>query len=339
MAEGISFTFEGALANDHQMNFYEAARFQYAASRLLVKLSQFRTNGRFNKKVTQATNLDIRLDVQAEGSFRINVSAPPPPPEGGESFVALSLASLLAYVAERILSKTDDAEIIEILNGHPQIVDRFGRIDEGDDERLTAIMRALIDEEELRGIVRPDAAEIIQRRISEMARQGELLDDRAQIARIDPAREQKLLAMSAPLLSEMATALRRSANTLQVQSNRDGRRSNILYLNKRMAEEIETSKVDDELTPILCDIIQYNKETGWGKVRLADIGQPVSFNVPSDLKEGMQNTLLRQMGRDQVYLSVYFVRDKAEEPIRLIVVRIIPINEDGAPVPALERRE
>jgi hypothetical protein len=50
MPETLTFHFEGALADSHRMNFYESARFQYAAARLMVKLAQFRQRGRFVKK-------------------------------------------------------------------------------------------------------------------------------------------------------------------------------------------------------------------------------------------------------------------------------------------------
>jgi len=52
MNEEIAFTFDGKIASQHRMDFYEAARFQYSASRLLVKLDYFRKNGEFPKKIT-----------------------------------------------------------------------------------------------------------------------------------------------------------------------------------------------------------------------------------------------------------------------------------------------
>src|SRR4051794_4684349 len=104
MAEKLVFEFEGALAEHHQLNFYEASRFQYAAARLLVKLSQFRNSGRFRQKITDQSNVGITLRAQAEGSFRINVDAPdagPNVPTEQNTFLDVPLANLLAYVSER----------------------------------------------------------------------------------------------------------------------------------------------------------------------------------------------------------------------------------------------
>lgn len=73
MAERLTFHFEGALADEHKMNFYESARFQYAAARLMVKLAQFRRTGKFVKKISTRSNVGVQLVSQADGSFNINI--------------------------------------------------------------------------------------------------------------------------------------------------------------------------------------------------------------------------------------------------------------------------
>ncbi|RGP40430.1 hypothetical protein BPTFM16_00715 [Altererythrobacter insulae] len=331
MSEKIVFQFDGALAEMHRMNFYEAARFQYAAARLLVKLAQFRSSGRFRQKITDVSNLGIVLETQSEGSFRINTDAPPPLPQtevnDQGSFLNISLADLLAYVIERVIAKTDDEDLISLFNSIPAITERFGRLNPEDSETLEQIVRALVKEPELRASIFPEAAELVERRISELTRQNRLSAAGGQIARIDAPREQKLISMAAPLISEMATALRKSADTLKILGGSDRATSNVLFLNQPMAQGILSSKVDDQITPILANIIQYNKETGWGKVRLGNHAQPLSFSVPSDKKSALQDTLLAQMGKEQVYLQVYMVRDRAREPIRVIIAGILPLPE------------
>lgn len=330
MSEKLVFEFDGALADEHRMNFYEAARFQYAAARLLVKLSQFRNTGRFTKNITDKSNVSITLESQQKGSFKINVDAPDAVENlenGQNSFLNTPISNLLSYVSERIIAKTDDEELIAIINAHPVFAEKYGKIGAGDGKRLDLVIRDIIENEDLRSHIYPEAAETIERRISEVGREDGLNASRDQIARIDAPREQKLISMTAPLVSEMATALRRSANTMRVKSIRKDRTTNVLYLNKRMAQEIETSNVDQDITPILGNIIQYNKETGWGKVRLQISPQPLSFAVPSDMKAQLQDQLLKQMGKDQVYLQVYIVRDQTGEPLRLIIAGILPVPE------------
>jgi hypothetical protein len=58
----LLFHFQGGLADQNRMDFYEAARFQYAAARLSVKLDQFRRTGRFSKRVTESSRTNIGGD-------------------------------------------------------------------------------------------------------------------------------------------------------------------------------------------------------------------------------------------------------------------------------------
>ncbi|RYF39426.1 MAG: hypothetical protein EOO38_23305 [Cytophagaceae bacterium] len=323
MAEKLVFHFEGALSDEHQMNFYEAARFQYAAARLMVKLAQFRATGSFVKNITYKSNFGILLESQNDGSFNINTSSPTPE-EGDKKFADLSMADLLAYISERLVEKGDEAALIASVNARRKVV---GSKADAIAETLAdadAVVSAIAADPEARNALGPDARDAVERRIAEIDREDRLVVRRAEISKIDAPREQKLISMSAPLVSEMAISLRRSASTLRVVAPDEDRRQSVLYLNKRMAQEIETAKVDREITPILCDIVQYNKESGWGKVRLENSADPiVSFSIPSDLKSSLQGLLMDQMKKDKVYVQAYFVRDKANVPTRLIVVGIL----------------
>lgn len=255
------------------------------------------------------------------------MTAPEPPPKA-KRFVDLSIADLLSYVSERLIEKGDDADLIDAVNANTDVLKELGVKRVGNATDADRIVDAIRADAGARAALHPETRDIIERRIAEISREDRLTAKASEVAKIDSARAQKLLSMSAPLVSEMATALRRSADTLEVRSRTSGGVSSVLYLNKRMAQEIETATVDKEITPILGDIIQYNKENGWGKARISNAsGAPISFSIPSDLKASLQPVLLSQMRRDQVYLQAYFVRDKGGEVIRLIVVGILPVPE------------
>ena len=121
----------------------------------------------------------------------------------------------------------------------------------------------------------------------------------------------------------MATALRRSADTLEITSSRDGSSAPVLFLNREMAQQIETATVDDDITPILVDVVQFNKDNGWGKVRFEAGAIVVSFSIPSDILPSIKQRIIDSMNEDQVYMQAYFVRDRAGKVTRLIVVGII----------------
>lgn len=326
MSERITFHFEGGLASEHTLNFYEAARFQYAAARLMVKLSQFRQRGSFVRNITSSTNFNILLLPSTEGSFNINTDSSDEDSRE-EKFIDASLGDMFSFVSERLVEKGDEDSLRSSLVANRDVLSGAGLDAANDRTDPDELIRYLEANPNLREMLHPETREAIERRIAEVERTKRLKSVRSELAKIDAAREQKLISMSAPLFSEMATALRRSATSLEVISKRSGGDSRVLYLNERMASEIETAKVDEQITPILADIIQYNKETGYGKVRLANIARTIGFSIPSDTKDEMQADLISQMGKDMVFLQAYFVRDRAKEVVRLIVVGLLPLPE------------
>jgi hypothetical protein len=314
MSEKLTFHFEGALSDEHRMNFYESARFQYAAARLLVKLSQFRSSGKFKQKISNKSNFDIRLASQSDGSFNINVE------DTGQGasedpFMEVSLGDLVAYVSERVIEKLNE----EALQGVGQVDGSAGG-QSAIDQTAKSILSAATKLSDLP----QDTRDLVRRRVAEISREARLSENTDAIAKIDFSRSEKLIAMSAPLISEMATALRRSADTLEVSSSVSGKSKPVLFLDQDMASAIVTSVVDKDITAILCDVIQFNKDNGWGKVKIENGALTVSFSIPYDILPRIKQTLIDTMKQDQVYLQTYFVRDRAGDVIRLIIAGILP---------------
>lgn len=318
MHENLTFHFEGSLADSHQMNFYEAARFQYAAARLLVKLAQFRKTGRFSQKISSKSNFDVNLRSQTDGSFNINVEDPGQPKE--DQFVNMTLADLVAYVSERVIEKLDEETLLRTSELQAT---KAAPPKEAAGHLINAIASSVANGERNLEDVPDRIQRTVRRRVAEIYRDSRLLENKSSTSKIDTAREQKLIAMAAPLVSEMATALRRSAETLEVTSSAQGASRPVLFLDEKMASEIETAKVDTEITSLLCDVIQFNKDNGWGKLKIENGTLTVSFSIPYDLLPSIKQRLIDTMKRDQVYLQTYFVRDRGGQVIRLIVAGIL----------------
>jgi hypothetical protein len=316
MSETLTFHFEGALADNHRMNFYESARFQYAAARLMVKLAQFRNQGRFVKNITTKTNFNILLAGQTDGSFNINIEDPGQKTEE-DPFINISLADLVAYVTERVVEKIDEGA----LGGGAGSPSDGGA---PPSSALNRIVAGVMEGKPLPAGLAASDQDLIKRRVAEVHREARLADNSTAISRIDFARSQKLIAMSAPLISEMATAFRKSANTLEIESSSQGVTRPVLFLDRQMAQEIETAVVDQEITPILGDITQFNKDNGWGKLKIEEGTKTVSFSIPYDILPSMKQTLIDSMKRDSVYLQTYFVRDRSGEVVRIVAVGILP---------------
>jgi len=329
MAERITFHFEGEKADAHRMNFYEAARFQYAAARLLVKIAQFRADGKFSESISNKSNHDIELIAQRSGSFNYNVEE-----SGlvGDTFLNVRLSDLVAYVAERVIEKLDESTISHIP------LDSLGYVDEDDDEeyvtpvfstelepnQIDNMADAVLAGDNLTAALPRETSSIVKRRVAEIYRERRLTATARSISQISESQSQKLVAMAAPLIVEMGTALRKSATTLEVTTQKRGPVKSVLFLDRKMARDIETAIVDRQITPILGDVAQFNKENGWGKLRIENGAKTVSFSIPSDVLPSIRQTLIDSMKRDLVYLKTYFVRDRAEKVKRLVVVGILP---------------
>lgn len=314
MSETLLFHFEGALADSHIMNFYEAARFQYAASRLVVKLAKFRASGKFPDKITAKSNFNIQLQALSEGSFNINIEDKSVPAPDG-SYVDMSLADLIAYVSERVIERIDETTLA---------VAKSEREDTPPVYLLDIVVRDVIEGRRSLDSAPEHIRDLVRRRIAESSRQLRLEANEATLSHIDSMQSQKLVSMSAPLIKEMTTALRESAKTLEIRTSTAGNNSPVVFLNREMASEIETASVDDTLLPILGDITQFNKENGWGKIKIEGGLKTVSFSVPSDILPSIKQAILDIMKVDLVYLKTYPVRDRAGNVARLIVVGILP---------------
>ncbi|RVT95313.1 hypothetical protein EOD42_17165 [Rhodovarius crocodyli] len=323
MKETIVFHFEGALADSHRLNFYESSRFQYAAARLLVKLSSFRRSGNIPQKITPGKNTQINLVAQAEGSFNLNVEDIPDEPQKEDKKKSphfdSNLSDLIAYVAEKLLKKIGD--------------DSIGVIDDSEGEgssdftQLDQLAQDMIEKKTTLSEVPQGSSDLVRRRVAEISRERRLSVLKDKMIKLDAGSGPKLVAMSAPLMSEMATILRTSAETMEVRStNRDGQQI-VFYLNKDMAEDIEVAIVDEDITDILGDIEQFNKVTGWGKIKIrseTNENKVATFNIPRYILSSVKKELIDNMKRDLVYLKAFFVRDQAGEMIRMIVVEILP---------------
>ncbi|SFJ46639.1 hypothetical protein SAMN03159338_1464 [Sphingomonas sp. NFR04] len=327
MAERITFHFEGARADDHRMNFYEAARFQYAAARLLVKLAQFRATGKFVTNISDKSNHDVELVAQKSGSFNYNVEETKP---AADAFLNIALSDLVAYVAERVIEKLDEATMAKVVL---PALDYDEDEDEDEDEvedndlevaEIDDMAEAVLAGDKLTASLSPETSKIIKRRVAEVYRERRLAAAAKPIANITEDQSQKLLAMAAPLIVEMGTALRKSANTLEITTQKRGPVESVLFLDRKMARDIETAAVDRVITPILGDITQFNKENGWGKLRIENGAKMISFSIPSDVLPIIRQTLIDNMKKDLVYFKTYFVRDRAKKVKRLIIVGILP---------------
>ena len=334
MPEEIDFSFRGGLADDHSMDFYEAGRFQYGASRLMVKLDKFRRTGAFPARITDDQNTKILLKTQEDGSFVISTLIPILQ-AGGPEFITTSLGTLWSYVADRVFSKSDTEIIRDALQNEGRLIEAFdrnaARQADQNEQTLTMLTERIGAGERLT----QTAFDLYERLLAEKERSVRLEAENAELRRITPEQDAKLISMAAPLLKDMGVTMRSSASSLTISANDNGNNRPIIFLNKTMVKEINTSVVDDHLTLILVRIVQYNVENGWGKLRTNEAKGLLSFNVPSDRKADVQPELLDALDRGgnrlDTYVECLMVKSTAGLLQRMVIlaVRDLDMLEGG----------
>lgn len=331
MPELIEFRFDGQLAENHQMDFYEAGRFQYDAARLMVKLDQFRRTGRFSQKITYQNNTQITLATQGDGSFIIAALAPLAGAIA-EAFVTAPISLMWSYVVDRIVKPATDEDLRLALETNRDLIGVFQAeiVERGETNRRTL---DLLENRIARGDqLNQENNELRERLLAETERRAYLEGEADTLRAISIEQDTKLVSMAAPLIRDMGVALRSSARTLDVSASQGEKSRRIMFLNRQMASEIETSIVDDEPTLILVKVVQYNRETGWGKLRIGNEVALLSFNIPSDIKGELLLPVTRAMNRDEIYIECVFVRSTRGIRQRAIVLSIRDIDEIEAGV-------
>ncbi len=320
----LAFHFQGGLADQNRMDFYEAARFQYAAARLSVKLDQFRRTGRFPKRVTTSTRTNIDLHPYRSGSFELKIESKLQPDD--QLKIDVPLTALWAYVIERVFQPTETDAALDMIDDNALRSEFFELIDNNVFESDAAISLLRNQMETANGLGTQEV-ELLARLISESERRAVLKTHRYLLAKITPDQDAALVTMATPLLSEIAVPLRRSAKTVTITTIDDVGRRQILTTDRQTAEALELIKVDKHVTSIDIDIVQYNKETGWGKFRNPHWTGNPSFSVPADRKDDLRFDLLLAMREDKVSSDAYIVRSTSGEPIRIILVDVNLIDE------------
>lgn len=324
--DALLFNFRGALADSHRMDFYETSRFQYAVARLSVKLDQFRRTGRFSKRVTAASRTNIDLYPFEKGSFNLKISASE---DADENYhVNVPLTALWTYVIERVFRPTDTYEALDLIDTTSLRSEFFDIIENNifKSEEAIRLLRSKINSD---GGLTSHEQELLDRLISESERRGYLKSHHELLGRITAEEDASLVTMSAPLLAEIAVPLRRSAKLVTISTiDRLGSRQ-ILTANKEMAEDIELINIDQVVSQIDVNIVQYNKENGWGKFRNPYWDGIPSFSVPADRKDHLKFNLLSAMREDTVSVNAYIVRGVSNEPVRLIIVDVNAIDEEN----------
>jgi len=100
----------------------------------------------------------------------------------------------------------------------------------------------------------------------------------------------RLLERTRGQVAEMGKPLIRSAERLEISER--SIKAPLVSLNRRTVEELSGNTVDPLPTTLRGNVTRFDKENGWGKFRNPEFSAPISFIVPSVLRNSLRDDVI-----------------------------------------------
>lgn len=343
----IIFSFEGGMATNHELSFYESSRFQYAAARLIYKLEHFRQTGKILERVSEKIDADIRVSAAKEGSWELEIALASIPALGLSLSVPLNV--LLGYILNSVKPKSKGQDIavqlarIELARERERT--KQGHIDASRLRSLENIVRsqsatvkealsllkdrsyADVDKACPNIIESKEELEFIKDELRAEKKYQKMIEPyEAELNNIPAEKIVKLTDMFRKSSKELAYPLRSSATSLSVSFNRN---NEFCVFNRESLEGIADEIQDKIPTYLEGSIKMYDKETGWGKFRNNEqFYKPIPFMVPAGTKKNNLTKISKALASPLMGANFYIVRNSSKEPIRLILDKIVETRID-----------
>lgn len=351
--EDIIFTFEGRIADENEMNFYEITRFQYAAARLIYKLEYYRQTGHVLDRVTRKVNTDIRVGTAQSGSWELSVLLSKIPFLEGAS-LKVPLGKLFSYILKRskpkakgrvlayeiaklrLLEERERTKQSEQETHRLQMLAQITRSQNATTQQALKILENVTYEQAQQIAADSETLEIEDKREfkfiidelnADLALEKDIQEYMPQLEAIPPETEARLIEMFQQSATELAVPLRNSADYFSIKSGSD--RETTSLFNRESLENISTEYEDELPTSLVGSIKAYDKETGWGKFRNNEqFPKPIPFFIPQSVKKEQLKEITQAMSKYEIEASFYIIRDVNGSPKKLKLSKIILEEEN-----------
>ena len=278
----LTFRFEGGDADLGQLNFYDAARFQYGAARFVYTLEYFRQSGNVLSKITRRVNAEYRIPTPERGSWIMDV-VQYAAPLIGEMVFKVPIEIMMAHVLERLIPGRRSRETLGQIATETHVFDSeriaLERERTAQEHQRTEQIRLLTNTNAMaldlvgKAIDRltPDSppAQTLQEikgQLSASSEREHMIEHyKPELDKIDDRSMDRLLDRTRTQVIEMGKPLIRSADRLEISEA--SRTAPFGSLTRRSVEELSGNTVDTVPSKLRGSIIRFDKENGWGKFR------------------------------------------------------------------------
>ena len=332
--ELITFKFEGGLADKHQMNYYDAARFHYGAARLLLKLQHYKHTGRVLSRVSVSVDADFRMEAPVAGSlvhtiwdFTKDIAEKP--------YIKAPLSTVVGWVTKKLTANTDPLDYMEKIKGHEarQEAERTEQL------RIVAELakQAMVSKEDFLKHLKNENKQLkkklgansgvyllsrdYERQVEAEVAAGEAAIEFKEDFRRFEADSPRIIAANRSAIEDMARPV--DGVSAESLTFRDGNDHAVGYVNEKTVTSFQGETVDRMPTLLVGKVKSFDFETGWGKFRNEYFANPVSFNLPSFKRNDEMPRIVEAAKKGEGQFAFYLVRKNDGTVSRMILERVV----------------
>jgi hypothetical protein len=336
----ISLVYEGGITDLGKIHLYEYGRALYAFSRLVAVIEYYRRSGHVAQRITKEANVDVIVSAPEHGSFWVDAAIMIAgqvlpqlkdipfdvffsfileillPKEKATEDRALELARIrLAELKEHTKQSSEETKRMKILaDTVKQQALTTRQVLELTEWALksanTAVGRAEFSRDELSQM----NDEYTARRI----REEKIEKYEPSLKKVSSDDLRKLTSRARPLVSEIALPLRKSAKRLSFVTDREKRRS-LARLDSDQVAALNERNVSGAQIELLVRIKSYDRESGWGKVRVAEGGSIIPFMIPPSVRYELAPKIAQALTAREIKISAHSIMNRSKEITSLIL--------------------
>jgi hypothetical protein len=332
------------------MYLYEYSRSQYALSRFITIIEQYRRTGGVIDRVTASKTIDMVVSAPVRGSFGLEILVPAVGQVAGD-IVQVSFKELFAFVWAKLLPPDEgrdkmSVELAKVELARDRERTRRAEIREGGE---TDRLRIFADVVKNQSATTLQALELVDRALQngdprtlragydpeKLIREREMLAADVIRERLlgtaekafessDPRSINRLASKVRPMVEEIGLPLRNSAERCVIgdADNDDA----FIRLDEDRLRAVNTRDIDDNEFEVRCIIRSYDKFTGRGKVESDDFEKTMFFMVETELKKALRNKIISAMRQNYVRCQFAAYRD-ASDVITSLILRDVDIDD------------
>jgi len=345
----IKFHFNGGMSDNHELNFYEASRFQYAAARFIYTLEKFRQDKRVVGRLTTKINADIRIKAATEGSFVQDVLIMALPAIA-DCAVQIPIEAMFAHAWSILFpASSEDTDLAIAIAKHRvdeekertiQEIERTSQIglltevanaNNATTNQTLEILREsmdqnrtlIIDNKEINQKMLKLATDRVKSEIDRNEILSEFIDP---LSAIDSETNDRLAGQLRKAVPDMSLPLRSSADQLSIYTGGRETKSYAAF-DYATGQAIGAQLTDEQRTTFRGTVKSYDREQGTGKFRLHTSSHPLSFRIPTEARSVVGPKTADALKMDSLLISVQIIRDSFNNPTSMWLWDVFP--EDG----------